>query len=190
MAKIGIKGLTYAKYTSGGDGAAIVYSGGKKLDDYMARAEIGENRSDVKEHGDDHQIDSENSLDNVTLNIELTDTNADIKKDILGHVEENGDMIVTGDAAPFVGIGFICKNRFKGEVTYEAYWFYKMQFSTAGVTAETRRENTQFGHETINGTGSAVVLTSGGKDYYYAHKDGLATEALARAWLNAKAGIT
>lgn len=190
MAKIGIKGLTYAKYTSGGDGAAIVYSGGKKLDDYMARAEIGENRSDVKEHGDDHQIDSENSLDNVTLHIELTDTSEDIKKDILGHVEESGDLIVTGDAAPFVGIGFICKNRFKGTVTYEAYWFYKMQFSTAGVTAETRRENTQFGHETINGTGSAVVLTSGGKDYYYAHKDGLATEALARTWLNTKAGIT
>ena len=190
MAKVGIKGLTYAKYQSGGDGNAVVYTGGKKLDDFISRADITESRSDVKEHADDHQIDSENSLDNVALAIELVNNNPDIKKDILGHVQENEELLVTGDAAPFVGIGFICRNRFKGTVTYEAYWFFKMQFSTGGVTAETRREQTNFGHETINGTGSAVVLTSGGKEYFYAHKDGLATEALARTWLNSKAGIT
>lgn len=190
MAKVGIKGLTYAKYASGGDGSPVTYTGGKKLDDYMAKADITENRSDVKEHADDHQIDSENSLNDVALALELVNANEDIKKDILGHVEESGDLIVTGDAAPFVGIGFICKNRFKGTVTYEAYWFYKMQFSAATVTANTRREQTAFDHETINGTGNGVVLTDGGKVYFYAHKDGLATEALARTWLNGKAGIT
>lgn len=190
MAKVGIKGLTYAKYASGGDGAAIVYTGGKKLDDYMAKADITENRNDLKEYADDHQIDSENCLNNVALAIELVNANDDIKKDILGHIEENTDLIVTGDDAPFVGIGFICKNRFKGTVTYEAYWFYKMQFSSAGLTADTRREQTAFNHETINGSGSGVILTEGGKVYFYAHKDGLATEALARTWLNGKAGIT
>lgn len=190
MAKVGIKGLTYAKFTSGGEGNAVVYSGGKRLDDYMAKADITENRNDVKEYADDHQIDSENSMSNVTLAIELVNNNADIKKDILGHLQESEELIVTGDAAPFVGIGFITKNRFKGTVTYEAYWFYKMQFTAGTLTADTRREQTAFGHETINGEGSGVTLTDGGPVYFYAHKDGLATEALARTWLNGKAGIT
>ena len=45
MAKVGIKCLTYAKYQSGGEGNAIVYSGGTMLQDYMAKAELKENRS-------------------------------------------------------------------------------------------------------------------------------------------------
>ena len=190
MAKVGIKGLTYAKYASGGDGAAVTYTGGTKLDDYMAKADITENRSDVKEHADDHQIDSENTLNSVSLALELVNIDSGIKGDILGHVNESQELVVTDAEAPFVGIGFICMNRFKGTVTYEAYWFYKMQFTSAGMSAETRREQTAFGHETINGTGSGVVLTSGGATVFYAHKDGLATEALARTWLNAKAGIS
>lgn len=190
MAKVGIKGLTYAKYASGGDGSAITYTGGKRLDDYMAKADITENRDELKEHADDHQIDSENRLNSVALALELVNSNADVKKDILGHYDDNGDLIVTGDDAPFVGIGFICKNRFKGTVTFEAYWFYKMQFSSAGMTANTRKEQTAFDHETINGTGNGVILTEGGKIYFYAHKDGLETEAAARTWLNGKAGIT
>ena len=97
---------------------------------------------------------------------------------------------MTGKDAPFVGVGFILANRFKGTTTYEAYWYYKMQFTSGGVTANTRREQTQFDHETINGSGSGVVLTTGGDTIFYSYKDGLATEAAARSWLNGKAGIS
>ena len=192
MAKIGIKGLTYAKYSSGGDGSAMSYTGGKALDDYLAKADIGENRDNIKEHADDHQIDAENALNEVTLALELVNTNDDIKKDFLGHqtTSNTGELVVTGKDAPFVGVGFIVKNRFKGTSTFEGYWFYKVQFSSGGVTANTRKEQTQFDHETINGSVQGVILSSGGDVLYYLHKDGESTEAAIRTWLNALAGIT
>lgn len=194
MAKVTCKGLTYAKVSGGGNDAAMTYTGGKALTDYLCKVDIGENRDDVKEHADGHQIDSENQLNNVTLALELANVNADIKDDILGHITsgtgDNAEKVVTAADAPFVGIGFILANRFKGTTTYEAYWFYKMQFTSAGLTANTRREQTQFDHETINGSGSGVTLSAGGAVQFYAYKDGLATEAAARTWLNGKAGIT
>lgn len=194
MAKVTCKGLTYAKYSAGGDGAAVTYTGGKALTDYLCKVDIGENRDSVKEHADGHQIDSENQLNEVTLALELANANTDIKNDILGHITtgtgDSAESIVTGKDAPFVGIGFILANRFKGTTTYEAYWFYKMQFTSGGVSAQTRREQTEFQHETINGSGSGVTLSAGGDVYFYAYKDGLTTEAAARTWLNSKAGVS
>lgn len=190
MAKVGIKCLTYAKYQSGGEGSSMVYSGGKMLEDYMAKAELKENRSSQKEHADDHQIDSENVLNNVSLLLELVNNCESIKKDMLGHEEADGDLVVTGDDPPYIGVGYITKNRFKGVSTYEPYWVYKTQMASDGVTAETRKENTAWGHETLSGDGLGVILTENGKTIFYAHKDGIEEESVAKAWLKAKAGIT
>ena len=192
MAKITCKGLTYAKYSSGGDGAAVVYTGGKAKVDYLCKVDMGENRANVKEHADGHQIDSEQTLNEVTCNLELANNDIDIKKDILGQIAGSAtdELIVTDADAPFVGIGFILANRFKGNVTYEAYWFYKMQFVSAGLSSSTKTEQVAFEHETINGTGGGVTLTSGGPVCFYAHLDNQATESAARTWLNGMAGIT
>ena len=140
MAKVTCKGLTYAKVSGGGEGAAVTYTGGKALTDYLCKVDMGENRDNVKEHADGHQIDSENILNEVTLALELANANTDIKNDILGHITEGtGDSAyssVTGKDAPFVGVGFILANRFKGTTTYEAYWYYKMQFTSGGVSVK------------------------------------------------------
>ena len=190
MAKVGIKCLTYAKVTGGGDGSAMVYSGGKMLEAYLCKAELKENRSKQQEFADDHQIDGENVLNNVSLLLELANNCESIKMDMLGHEAEGEDLIVTGDDAPFVGVGYITKNRFKGTVTFEPYWVYKIQMGSDGVNAETRKENAQWGHENLSGDGLGVVLTEGGKTYFYAHRDGLESESLAKTWLKNKAGIT
>jgi phi13 family phage major tail protein len=192
MAKIGIKGLTYAKVSAGGDGSALTYTGGKVLADYLAKADIGENRDNIKEHADDHQIDAENALNEVTLALELVNMNEDIKKDILGHeaTGTTGELQVTGKDAPFVGIGFIVKNRFKGTSKFEGYWFHKVQFSSGGMTANTRKDQTQFDHETINGSVQGVILTSGGDVVFYKHFDEQTTEAAVRTWLNGCAGVS
>ena len=189
MAKVGVKCLTYAKYQSGGEGSGIVYSGGLMLEDYMAKAELKENRSSQKEHADDHQIDSENALNNVSLLLELVNNCESVKRDMLGHEADSGDLIVTGGDPPFIGVGYITKNRFKGVSTFEPYWVYKIQMASDGVTAETRTENTAWGHETLSGEGLGVVLAEGGPIIFYAHKDGLESESAAKAWLKAKAGI-
>lgn len=194
MAKVTCKGLTYAKVSGGGSGSAVTYTGGKALTDYLCKVDMGENRQEAKEHADGHQIDSEAILNEVTLALELANVDEDIKKDILGYTASgtgtNVELVVTGADAPFVGIGFILQNRFKGVSTYEGYWYYKMQFTSGGVSAETRREQTSFQHETLNGTGSGVIQSAGGQVEFRCEKLGSATEAAIRTWLNGKAGIS
>ncbi len=191
MAKKTCKGLTYAKFTSGGDGGAITYSGGTVKTDYLCKVDISEDRDNAKEYADGHKIDSANGLNGASVALELANNDADIKKDLLGHKTGSGtgELDVTEDDAPFVGVGFILCNRFKGTETYEGYWFHKVQFSSAGVSSSTRREGEQWEHETINGEAVGVTLTSGGEAIYYTHLDAQTTEAAVRSWLNTKAGV-
>lgn len=189
MAKTTCKKFTYAKYASGGDGSAIVYTGGTMLTDYLAKVDINEERTDEKEYADGHLIDSEKIPTAVSMTLELVNNNADIKKDVLGmEASESGELSLVEQDPPFVGAGCLMANRFKGTVTWEGYWIYKIQFAHQGVSAETRRERTAFGHDSISGDGVGVQLTSGGKVAFYAHKEGM-TEAAAEAWLQGHAGI-
>jgi phi13 family phage major tail protein len=192
MAKKTCKGLTYAKYASGGDGSAITYAGGTAKVDYLCKVDITETRDNQKEHADGHQIDAANKLTACQVALELANNDADIKKDMLGHQvgTGTGELDVTGGDAPFVGVGFILCNRFKGTETYEGYWFYKVQFSTGGVSSSTMKDQMQWEHETINGESMGVVLTSGGDVLFYTHLDAQTTEAAVRTWLNGKAGIS
>lgn len=190
MAKIGIKGLTYAPFTSGGEGGAITYGTGVKLDDYMIRADLTENREDVKFHADDHQIDAENGLTGVTLALELSNMTDALEKALLGHAEgSSSELNVTDADAPFVGVGFIRKERFKGTATYHAFWVYKVQFSKDNDSAQTKGEQIDFQTESVTGSAMGVQLTSGGDVIYYSHIR-KSSESDARTWLNGKAGIT
>ena len=194
MAKLTCKGLTYAKYASGGEGSAVVYSGGTAKTDYLCRVDMGETRGKVQEYADGHQIDVEQSMSEATVNLELANTDADIKKDLLGYQSASGnatdELNLTDEDPPYVGVGFILANRFKGTVTYEAYWYYKVQFVTAGQTSSTKTEQVQWEHETLNGTGVSVQLAASGANIFRAEKLACTTEAAARTWLNGKAGIT
>jgi len=193
MAKIGLKCLTYAPYTSGGDGSSISYGTGVQLTDYMIRADVSEERQDAKFYADDHKIDSENSMTGATLSLELANLNNSLEEAFLGYVAESSasgaDLLVTDAAAGFVGCGFYRKERFKGTVTYKCYWFYKVQFSKDSDSTNTKGENVDFQTETLTGDAMGVVLTSGGPTIYYAtnRKD---TESNAVAWLKTKAGVT
>lgn len=190
MAKIGIKGLTYAAYTSGGEGAAIVYSSGTKLDDYMIRADISEERADTPFYADDHKIDVENSMTGMSVTLELSNFTDALDTALLGHKAGTGsELNVTDGGAPFVGVGFIRKERFKGTASYHAYWVYKLQFTKDNDSAQTKGESMEFQTESLTGQAVAVQLSSDGDIIYYSHLRA-ATEAAARTWLNGKAGIT
>jgi phi13 family phage major tail protein len=191
MAKIGIKGLTYAPYTSGGEGGAISYGTGVKLDDYMIRADLTEERTDTPFYADDHKIDRENSMSGISLSLELSNMTDALEKALLGYADGavTGELNVTDEASPFVGVGFIRKERFKGAITYKGYWIYKIQFGKDSDSTQTKGETVDFQTETLNGAAVGVQLTSGGKTIYYTtiRKN---SEADARTWLNGKAGIT
>ena len=191
MAKIGIKGLTYAPFTSGGEGSSISYGTGVKLDDYMIRADLTEERADTPFYADDHKIDRENSMTGISLSLELSNMTDALEKAFLGYVDgaSTGELNVTDAAAPFVGVGFIRKERFKGTVTYKAYWIHKIQFSKDSDSTQTKGESVDFQTETLNGSAVGVQLSSGGDTIYYTTIR-KSSEADARTWLNGKAGIT
>lgn len=193
MAKTTCKKFTYAKYSSGGNDAAIVYTGGTMLTDYLAKVDIKEERTDEKEYADGHLIDQEKIPTAVSMTIELVNSNADILEDVLGMVETGSsgseELTLTEADPPFVGAGCLIANRHLGTITWEGYWIYKIQFTHDGISAETRKDRTAWQHETISGSGVGVTLTSGGAVTYYACKKGM-TETAAEAWLKGHAGIT
>lgn len=191
MAKTTCKKFTYAKYSSGGDGSAMAYTGGKMLDDYLAKVDITEERAEENEYADGHKIDSEKIATGVSMALELVNNDDDIRKDVLGMATgTDSELLLTEADPPFVGAGCIMANRHKGTTKWEGIWIYKIQFTTGGVSAETRRERTTWQHETINGAGVGVKLTSDGDVCFYAYKSNMATEAAAVTWLKGHAGIS
>ena len=191
MAKVGIRDLTYAKYASGGDGSAVVYTGGVMKKDYMCRGGLTVERSGVKEHADDHQIDVDNTPTGLTLALELANLAADMKEPFCGLTpgSTTGEYSLTDDEAPYIGCGYIMVNRFKKVISYEAIWVYKIQFHRDSSVAETKGEQTNFQHENVAGDGMGVQLTEAGKIYYY---DNYVAETLSAAetWLKGKAGAS
>ncbi|MBP3720220.1 MAG: hypothetical protein J6J41_02705, partial [Clostridia bacterium] len=67
---IKVKNLTWAKVSSGGDGAAMAYTGGKVDRDKIVRVDQSEERSDVSFYADDHRIDRDNTVSGASVSIE------------------------------------------------------------------------------------------------------------------------
>lgn len=192
MARVGLKGLTYATVSGGGAGSAVTYtaSSGKTVADLMIRANVSYNRSNAKQHADDHAIESDNSITGGTIELELADlANAQIA-DLLGFANATGDVqTYTGNEAPYVGVGYITKQIRAGVASFKGYWFYKVQFSLNNDNAETKAENTTFQSSTLSGEMLGVVQSASGPVDYLITKVA-STESAIRSWLNGLAGIS
>lgn len=189
------KGLTYAKYASGGAGAAVTYTGGAVKDNLLARAEIGFQYAEGSDYADGKRIAHKEKMTGVTMSLELADLPSAVKKDILGWVsagQGSSDLLI-GEAPGAVGIGFYIWNEepVSEDDQWIAYWVYKIKFKVESIAVATSNDSIAYQHQSANGTGDGVQLTSGGEVYFVATNDApLATEAAAIAWLKAKAGIT
>lgn len=192
MARVGLKGLTYARVSGGGAGSAVTYtaSSGKTVADLMIRANVTYNRSNAKQHADDHAVESDNSITGGTVELELADLpNAQIA-DLLGYTVGTGDVITfTGEEAPYVGVGYITKQIRAGAASYKGFWFYKVQFGLNNDNAETKAENTTFQSSTLSGEMLGVVQSASGPVDYVITKVA-DNEAAIRTWLNGLAGIS
>lgn len=192
MARIGLKGLTYAKVSGGGAGSAVTYTGGATIADLMIAANVTLNRQDVKQFADDHLVERDNGLTSATIALELARLPAELKTGLLGYEagsnSQSDELSVVEDPAPYVGFGYITKEVTNGVASYVGYWHYKVQFGLNDDNASTKGENTQFQSSNLTGEGMGVQLSSGGKITYYVTKSA-ATEAAIRTWLNGLAGI-
>lgn len=190
MAKTTCARFTFAPIVSGGNGSDVVYEDGVMLEDYLAKAEVTEDRTSDDEYADGNKIDSEAIATGASLVMELVNNNDDIRVGVLGFQEgTGGELLLTSKDAPYVGAGCLMANRYKGTITWEGYWFYKIKFASSGVSAETRRDRTSWQHETITGKAVDVILEEDGDAVYYAFKSGM-TESEAIAWLKGHANIS
>lgn len=193
MAKIGIKNLTFANYQSGGVESAVVYTGGVMKKDYMVRGEVNVQYSNEAEHADDHRIDVANDVTGISQSLELANLDADMLQAFAGLRAVSGQEGVfrlSSEGAPYIGVGYEMVNRFKGVVTYEGLWIYKIKFRRESVAADTKADNLTFSHENVAGDGVAVTLAAGEAVVYYDLIVGQTTESAVETWLKGKAGIT
>ena len=189
MARIGLKGLTYAKVSGGGAGTAVTYTGGATKADLLISADVTLNRDDVKLSADNHVIERANGMTVGQISLELASLPNDVKTALLGYTVSSKVLTVTEAEAPYVGFGYIVGEISGGVKSYVGYWFPKVQFGLENDNAKTKGENAEFSTNTLSGEILGVQVTSGGlTEYFYTDTD--TTEAAVRTWLNGKAGIS
>ena len=128
MARIGLKSLTYATISTGGEGSAVVYTGGATKGDMMMRAEVTLNHEDVKMYADNHAVERANGVIGGSIALELAKLPNDVKTALLGYVADGNKLTVTEDPAPYVGFGYLTCEIEGGVKGYVGYWFPKCQF--------------------------------------------------------------
>lgn len=189
MARIGLKGLTYATISTGGEGSAVVYTGGVTKGDMMIRADVTLNHEDVKLFADNHTVERANGVVGGQIALELAKLPNDVKEALLGWPSNGNQLTVTEDPAPYVGFGYIVGEIAGGVKSYIGYWFPKCQFGLDSDSASTKGENTEFQTNSLTGEILGVVTTTGGKAEFY-YTDTESGEAEVVTWLKAKAGIS
>ena len=189
MARIGLKGLTYATISSGGEGSAVVYTGGATKGDMMMRADVTLNHEDVKMFADNHAVERANGVIGGTIALELAKLPNEVQTALLGYAVAGNVLTVTEDPAPYVGFGYLTCEIEGGVKSYVGYWFPKCQFGLDSDSASSKGENTEFQSNSLTGEILGVVTTTGGKAEFY-YKDKETTEASVVSWLKGQAGIS
>ena len=189
MARIGLKGLTYAKVNGGGESSAVSYTGGKQKADLLVRANVKYNRDSAKQFADNHAVESVNGITGGTLELETASLPDDVISDLMGYALSQGEMIVTDEEAPYMGVGYYTCEIFHGVKSFKSYWFYKTQFGLTDDNAETKGDSTSFQNANLSTDLLGVVQSEGGKvDFAATHTH--TTETAAISWLKTKAGIS
>jgi phi13 family phage major tail protein len=187
------KGLTYAKVTGGGAGSAVTYSNGAIAENLIAKATINFQNAEGQDYADGIRIAHKKKITGVNTSFELADLTSAIKKALLGWQTATSDLIIDESDPDYYGIGFYVWNEAPVSETDQwiCYWIYKSRFSLDSIDVSTATDSISYQHQTINGTGVGVQLSSGGKQSFVITNDEpLATEAAAVAWLKSKANIT
>lgn len=193
MAFIGMRHPVAAPITAETEGSAITYGAGKVVGKAISGS-ITWNRPDNPLYADDAIAEDDNGITGGTLEFGADDIDDEARVMLLGLVKTSGTTStpdiydITDAAAPYVGFGYMRVRRKGGVTTYQAIWYHKIQFSENSEEANTKGETIEWGTPTLSGKVFGVMIDSTGAHKYRQHAN-FETEADAKAWLNAKAGI-
>ena len=178
-----------ATYTPG---TSITYSAGSVVSEARG-ATVNWDRSDGEFYGDDILLDSDNGVLGYSIDFEPAGLSDAIRKTLLGEIQGTSEYSITDAAAPYVGFGYIrvMRDNASGTVVtnYEAWWYYRVQFSVSSEETRTKERNIEWRTPTLSGKGTGVRLSSGDTVTFAVHET-FETYDAAKSWLNAKASIT
>ena len=192
MAYIGMRYPVAAPISSHTDGSAISYDTGFVIGNAV-QANINFDVNDNPDWGDDIIIDNDSGINGYSGTLDVNALTAAVRSKLLGWQPDDATTTtkysVSDAAAPDVGFGFIHIAQYKGTKSYEAYWFHDAQFSQQSLTASTKERQITWNHPQMSFQGKGVYIDNSGKAKYFDWMT-FSSETDAKAWLNAKAGIT
>ena len=179
-----------ATYTPG---TGVTYSAGSVVSEARS-ASISWDRADGEFYGDDILLDSDNGVLGYTIDFEPAGLQDAIRATLLGETVLNtSEYNITDAAAPYVGFGYVrvMRDNSTGTVitNYEAWWYYRVQFSVNSEETRTKERNIEWRVPTLSGRGTGVQLDSSDTLTFAVHKS-FETMSDAKTWLNGKASIT
>lgn len=191
-ANVGMRYPVFAPVTAYVPGTSITYGTGKVCAEAIS-ASVNWERADGRFYGDDVQLDSDNSILGYSIEFEPTGLTDEIRASLLGETLASSDYVISSDAAPDVGFGYIRVMRKTGTngvvYSYEGWWHQMLKFGVTSEETRTKERNTEWRTPTLTGNGNGVSLDSSGKLTFAKHRT-FETFTAAQNWLKTLAGIT
>ena len=193
MAHIGLKYPVFAPITAETDAGAITYGDGFVVGKAINYTGTPSN-ADVVLYADDGVAESDKSITNEGVSLEADDLSLKVYADLLGHtytaeVTTQGSeapesvAVSIDDVAPYGGLGFYRRRKKNGVLSFDAIWLHKVQFAEPTTNGATKADTVTFQTRTVEGTAYPTNAGAIKEEAIFT------TEAAAKAWINAKAGI-
>lgn len=189
---ITVKGLTYAKYESGGISSAVVYTGGKQLENLTVNVDVNFEYAEGSDYADGIRIAHKKKMTGASIGMELADLPDDVKEDWFDWEASGNDFLITEQDPNSIGVGFYFwqETPVTEADAYCAYWVYKSKFSPDSISGSTSNDSISYQHHNVTGLAEGVKVAEGGKAIFVKVSENFDTEAEAIAWLKAEAGIS
>ena len=196
MSYIGMRNPKFWPISQRADGSPITY-GNPVLIGPAVSANVTFDIADNPDYGDDVVIDNDKGINGYNVALETNDVSVEARAACLGWKAVQNSATppvvthyeVTDAEPPEGGLSYIRVKMFKGEKTYEAFFFHALQFASGGENASTKQKQITWNHPTMNGTGIGVHIDSSGEAKFFNWME-FETQAAAEAWINSQGGYT
>ena len=189
---ITVKGLTYAKYSSGGINSPVKYEDGKQLENLTVNVDVNFEYAEGSDYADGIRIAHKKKMTGANVGMELADLPDDVKRDWFDWEASSNDFLITEEDPNSIGVGFYFwqETPVTEADAYCAYWIYKSKFSPDSISGSTSNDSISYQHHNVTGLAEGVKVEEGGKAIFVKVSENFDTEAEAIAWLKTEAGIT
>lgn len=192
MARIGLPYGVFAPIQNEPANAAIVYGPPTVFDaaatGKMVEANVSYEHADNPLYGGDTIAENDNSITGGTLAIGTTSLPPAARVAILGHEVSGTTFRENADPSPNGGFWYVTSEIEGGVKKWYGYQIHKTQLAMAEDNATTKADSIEWQTPALEGPIMGVVVDGTGKVRFRDYEV-FATYALAKAWVDEKAGI-